>query len=158
MVEPRPGLHDPPVGGIDRGHERARRHRGQEDHVRRVQGGRRVVGGQHEQEQVVVEGLDRVVRDGGHHGTPALVQRGPQLGDEHEQEPQQEQVAHDPGHVRQPAPEHEEHGQPQDQRQDRDGPAPEPADDGQARGGRRRGTVGHVAARVAGSARPSRRQ
>ena len=157
VVQPGARVHQPPVQRVDRGDQRARGHRGQEDHVRRVEGRRRVVGREHEEQQVVIERLDRVVGRGQHDAPAALEQRRAQLGDQHEEQPEQQQVADDPPHVGQAPPEHEEGGQPQGQRDDRDGPAPEPAHDRQA-GGARRGRLGHVAAGTAGAGIPCLRQ
>ena len=144
VAEPAPGGHHSSVDRVDRGDERAGRDERGEHHVPRVERGRRVVGGQHEEEQVVIERLDRVVGGGEHEPAPPLGERPAELGDHDEEQPQEQQVAHDPAHVRQAAAEDEQGGQAQGQREDRDGPAAEPADQRQARRGR--GTpVGHVA-------------
>jgi len=157
IAQPSPRVHETAIPGIDRGDERARRHQRRENHVRRVEGGRRVIGGEHEEQQVVVERLDRVVGRGEDEALAALEQRRPQLGDQHEEQPEEQQVAHDPAHVRQSAAEDQERGEAQRQREDRDRPAAEPAHDRQP--GRGPGVrFDHVAAGTAGAGIPCFRQ
>src|SRR5262249_11011714 len=85
----------------------------------------RPVGREDEEEEVVVEGLDRVVPGGHHQATPAGQEALAHLGEDGEEEPEDNHVADDPAHVRQAPAEDEEDGHAAPQGGDRDAPPDE---------------------------------
>jgi hypothetical protein len=59
----------------------------------------------------VIEGLHRILRRAHHEPLPPLLERLAKLGDGGHEEHEQEEIAHDPCHVGEPAPEDEERGE-----------------------------------------------
>jgi hypothetical protein len=109
---------------------RAPRHdAGETQHVRRVERRARPVGGEHEEQEAVVEGLYGVVRGADDTAPAATLERSAQLRDEGEEQPQEQQVADDPAHVGQPAPEDEDRRKSQAERDDGDSPALDPVEE-----------------------------
>ena len=107
----------------------------------------------------MVERLDRVLGGPDHAVAPRSLERRARLGEHRDEEPEEQQVADDPAHVRQPAPEHEQRERPPSASEPIETPQRR-ASPGQRRGARRRtrliGSDGAPAPRPAGAsaARP----
>src|SRR5439155_11633281 len=127
-AHPRPRMHDRAIPRIERRQQHQPEQHEEEHRVARRERRARPVRGQQEEQDAVAERLDRVV-DASHyqarHPPLRALERPPHLHDEHEEQPQQQDVTDDPADVAQLPTEDEEREQAADERREGDAPSAE---------------------------------
>src|SRR5439155_97244 len=147
IAEPRPRLDDGPVPGVEGRQERQGHEQREKAGVPRGEGGGGVVRREHEEEQAVVEGLDRVIdrRDEEPQGLALRTLERPDVDEDGEEQPEEQEVADGPADIRQAATEDEQREEPAAERGARDAPGRQngqrPFHARVAPGGRSRSTV-----------------
>jgi hypothetical protein len=113
MLEPRARANDPPVPRVHGGHQRPHRHAREKEAIDRGEGRARIVPGQDKEQQVVIEGLDRVFARVEDEIPAALLERRPQLGEDKDEEPEQQEVPDNPADMGQSPAKHDEREEPE---------------------------------------------